>query len=654
MINTALLIQAPVLQDELVSKTGQALSAGVVTLYEDDSRTTYKNWYYQTGSYPLYSYNTLPNPMTLSAAGTIVDVNGNDVLPMYYPYDETDNTTHQAYYITVDDQFGQRQFTRQNFPFSAGGSTPASTVVASLENYIVNGRFWRNIGTLGSSFTLTNSWSIPFYGTTGATVFYATLAPDQHDGFSMPDFNFIRTNAAGADTITFNTFAGTDSLVLTDDITPEYYINHTAGIDSGNTVKCYQFPISLHVQTLANVPFTATIQAQNVSGAADGEITLQIYQYLGSGVAAAPITVQEVFVLNSAWTQYTFSGQFPSTLGTLGATDNALYLQIQMPLNAACDINFCVPSIYLSTTPNLPTNTFSTYDQIDSVVNSPRTGDVRTSINGFYPFGWQPMNNGTIGNASSNASRENVDTWPLFNLIWSIAQPYNVSTTNNIAQMYTIAGSVYTPVTYGSTAIADYNANKALALTKSMGEVFIGTVPLSALLAGTTTVPGYTSAITVTTNVVTTTANVLLNIFNGAPVTFAGTSTLSTTTVYYVGNLAASSAPPTQVTTFSVYATFNNAITKTSPIVVASDSGTVNYAFQATYEGEYAHTQLVAELATHNHGSGGGNFVLQGGSAGNNTAANNAAYAATTANTGSSTPFNVTQPGVFMNIFIKL
>jgi hypothetical protein len=78
-----LLVSAAVLQNILVGKDGLPLAAGVVTLYHDNSRQTLKNWYYQSGTPEHYTWTALPNPMTLSAAGTTVDNNGNDLDPFY-------------------------------------------------------------------------------------------------------------------------------------------------------------------------------------------------------------------------------------------------------------------------------------------------------------------------------------------------------------------------------------------------------------------------------------------------------------------------------------------------------------------------------------------------------------------------------------------
>ena len=49
----------------------------------EEVRTTLKNWYYQTGTAGAYTYEALPNPLTLSAAGTVCDDNGADVIPFF-------------------------------------------------------------------------------------------------------------------------------------------------------------------------------------------------------------------------------------------------------------------------------------------------------------------------------------------------------------------------------------------------------------------------------------------------------------------------------------------------------------------------------------------------------------------------------------------
>ena len=445
-INVDLLIAAPMLQDFLIDKDATPMAGGTITCYQDNSRTTLKNWYYQSGTPGNYTYIRLPNPLTLSAAGTICDINGVDTIPFFYPYSEliTTNTTPmvEPYYITIVNYAQTNQITRANFPFlpPSGSNT---TTTSSFDNYIINNEFWRNIGTLN----LINST-------------LATVCPSQHDGFLYPDIIFIKNITGSGDSVTFNKFLPNNTPVISGDIQPEYYLNHTctANIGSGETQKAYYFPISLHVNTLANVQFTATIQAQNPGGTGTDQnvINLFILQNTGSGTTSPAAFQFGSISLNTSWQKYPFSYTFPSTSGLIlgNGADDALYLIVQMPLNVDCSINFCKPSIYLSQI--VPTNNFQTYDQIDSIINSPRTGDIRTSLNNFAPWGWVPANDGTIGSPSSGATtRANSDTWPLYNLIWNAVS------------------NTYAPVTggRGANAYADFNANKPLQLTLTLSRV---------------------------------------------------------------------------------------------------------------------------------------------------------------------------------------
>lgn len=635
-INPDLLIAAPMLQDFLIDKDGTPMSAGIITCYQDNSRTTLKNWYYQSGTPGNYTYIRLPNPLTLSAAGTICDVNGVDTIPFWYPYSEADETQLQPYYVTIVNHAQTNEITRANFPFNPGDTT--NDGATSEDNYIINNVFWRNIGTAN----LTN-------------VLNTTVCPSQHDGFRYPDVEFIKNNTGGQDTVTFTKFPLSNTQALTDDITPEYYLNHTcSNANTGETQKCYQFPISLHVNTLNAVPYTCTIQAMNNGGTSTGENTINLFilQDTGTGtVSPNPVLVGSI-TLNSAWTKYEFSTIFPSTAGlTLGAgADDALYLQVQMPLNTQCNINFTKPSIYL--TNNVPTNSFATYDEIDAIINSPRTGDIRTSLNTFYYFGWVPMNNGTIGNASSNAtSRANADTWQLFNLIWTAFSIYNNGTTNTLAQMVSSAGS---NVAYGASAIADFNANKAITLSPTMGRVILGAVPVDARPQtwGTSYTASSSGGL-----LLTTTTNV--SFFNGLPIYFqniGGTfpTGIDGTHIYYVANFNGTNA-------FNVATSFDNAMAGT--VIAYTNSGTPTnnvFGIQAgTSEGEYAHTQLVNELAQHQHNPlapmtnfwGDGTTNTTQGGAGVIGRANTTGNVT---NLSAQVGFNITQPGVFMNIFMKL
>lgn len=639
-INPDLLIAAPMLQDSFVDKDGSPMSAGIITCYRDNSRTTLKNWYYQSSNFAdangNYTFSPLPNPLTLSAAGTICDVNGVDTIPFFYPYSEQNQTVAEPYYITIWNHDMTNQITRPNFPYNPGEVNPDAE--GSVNNYVINNGFWRNIGTVNLN-----------------TVTQLVVCPSQHDGFLYPDIQFIKNNTNGLDTLTFTKFGLTSQPILQGDITPEFYINHTcSNAPTGETQKCYQFPISLHVNTLNSVQYTVTIQAQNEGSFSSGDnvINLFILQDTGSGTSSpAPFLIGSITV-NSEWQKYDFSKVLPSTAGLILSSggDDALYLQVQMPLNANCSINFTKPSIYLSHQIP-PTNSFATYDEVDAIINSPRTGDTRISMNDFYWFGWVPMNNGTIGNASSNStSRANTDTWQLFNLLWNKAQPYDSgSNFNPICQLYTSAGAA---TNYGANAITDFNANRRLALTQMLGNVIMGTVPISALLST------YNQSVTASNSggkILLTVSAAPANFYVGQPVTFTTTGSLPgnivANAVYYVVNPSGN--------TFNVATTFANAVSGTTINYSSTGSAnTVIFQTTGTTIGEYSHLLTTAEIPAHSHGpqSGAtafvGNTVAPGQTL--NVAAGNISLIANTGLTGGGLRHNNIPLSSLYNIFMKL
>lgn len=638
-INPQLLVCAPVLQNYLVDKdTGLPLAAGIVSLYQDNSRTTFKNWYYQTGSPGAYTYLPLANPLTLSAVGTITDPNGNDTLPFYYPFSETDNVTPQPYYIVVTDANGEQQFTRQNFPFegSASGST---TATPTLNNLIVNGEFWRNLGNVT---------------TTNTTI--ALLAPSQHDGYTMPDITFNKNATGATEMISFNNFVygnpatstpGFPDQPIKNDIAPEYYLNFQCTGTGTETTKYIQIPIQLHVTSLSGVTnCTATIDAMALSGTP--QISLAIYQFLGSGVTSPTPIILKTFTLTNNWAKYAVSFTMPSAQGLSPGSklgiggDDALFLQINLPVGVSgiCNINIAKPGVYLSST--IPTNDFVTYSQISGIIVTPRTGDIRTSIGPNFESGWMPMSDGTIGSANSVATaRANNDTWPLFNLLWALFNRFNHGSTNDICQMFTSTG---TPIPYGSSAIGDFTANNQLALPQQVSKAVIGTISGTpgAFYAATNDGGGnlLISGISINTNV----------FFKGQPIAFLTTGTvpgnLSTNQLFYVSDIISSSS-------MYVATTYANALNSVRIAFVNSGSGTqsLQYAIVGSLTGEAGHTLLVSELAPHTHNYA--NEPLLTGSA-IQAGTGYALTTGTTTSTGSGVAHNTIQPSIYMNRFIKL
>lgn len=620
-INTDLLIAAPMLQDYLVDKdTGGPLSNGIVTMYKDNQRQTYKNWYYQTGTPGAYTYNELSNPLYLSSVGTIQDPYGNDVIPFYYPYNEDDQTVSETYYVTVyssdeNNQPAVRQFTRENFPFVASNSSPAINNPTN-RNYILNNVYWRNIGSLDCT-DVTNQ----------------SIAPSQHDGYtdSYWDIRFIKDVTGAADTIDFQPMTET----LDDDITPETYLNFQCNsVQVGETIKCIQYPISLHIATLANVQASIVIQAQNVPGNPNNYLDIQLYQFLGTGALSqpAPVTIQRI-TLGNTFQKFIIPVIFPddTDLALGGGGDDAFFLRIQYPVTSVFEINHTKPQIYLSDV--VPDNDFDTYDQIESIINSPRTGDFRNSLN-YNNYGWVSANDGTIGSASSSATtRKNKDTWPLYYFLWN----------NFIDGICPVIGG------RGASAYDDFSTNKPITLTRNLGRVLLGANPQ---FEGPVTFTANAS-----TDILTLASDQI--IVKGTPVIVGNSggslpSPLISGTVYYVSINSLTS------TTIKLSTTIENAYSGVSINLTTNGSGTNTlYNAHGSIEGDSTMPIGIGNMPSHNHP--GSNFPIDhfnAGSGGTQVIEGFSGTAGTEgvniASQGDGIPISVIQPSVFQNVFIKL
>lgn len=91
------------------------------------------------------------------------------------------------------------------------------------------------------------------------------------------------------------------------------------------------------------------------------------------------------------------------------------------------------------------------------------TGDVKPTLKTTADADWVMMNDGTIGDASSGASRANADTKPLFSVLF-----FNVSDAN--APLLTSAGAATTRAAQGTLAAA-YAAHCRMSLPKALGRV---------------------------------------------------------------------------------------------------------------------------------------------------------------------------------------
>ena len=177
--------------------TGAPLAGGVIQFWQDDARSVPKSVYELTGSPPNYTYAALPNPVVLSATGTIEDANGNSCALYYYPYDAEGNI--QLYYVVVLNSLGVIQFTREAWPNVTDESSPITSQNNTIVNLLSNPQFADVL------FNPAIPLVIPFSSMTEATMTVA-IAPDWNLNISYLGSGNVtvqRTTVAGsADAVT--------------------------------------------------------------------------------------------------------------------------------------------------------------------------------------------------------------------------------------------------------------------------------------------------------------------------------------------------------------------------------------------------------------------------------------------------------------------
>lgn len=602
---------------------GRPLGGGYMTTWRSLDKVTPKPIY--TDASGQFAW---PNPVFFNANG--------EAPGMFFFADD------EPYFLIVYNADNVQMFSINNYGPGIAGGGGGGTITTNnfLANYVINNLFLQQGGT--SVVAGINTFSNIQNGT--------VIAPSSHErlvrvatGFSTipyagPDVMFVRSNDSSTDNLKFakaDFDAGTNP--LTGDVTPEYYVQLTCTAGGNETLKSIQWPIDLHVKNLEQQTVSGIVWAKSNSGTPS--LTMNIVQYFGTGSATPPVVTPISIgagTLAGSWNAYSgVLNTIPSVAGkTLGSgADDATYLQICFPTAQTFDISFTKPKLYLGTVTVFPE--LQSYDFVNTNVNSPRTGDIRTSFNAHQPFGWVIANDGGIGSATSGATtRANVDTWALYSLLWN-------SVTNQWAP---VAGG------RGSDAISDFGNNKAMTLTKNLGRVLAGLNPLL--------VDNFTFAADSTTDLLT----------------VSSTTEMPTGTPLVVSNSGGGGALPTPLVANTVYYVINNNSITPNTLYLAlsvdyaqagthidlTDNGTGTQTILPALGaaiGEGVHVLTVGELASHTHpplsGSGFDVKVNSGGIDNFNAGTQNATQA-TTGSRGSDLPHNTMQPTTFMNVFLKL
>lgn len=273
------------------------------------------------------------------------------------------------------------------------------------------------------------------------------------------------------------------------------------------------------------------------------------------------------------------------------------------------------------------------------------TGDIKMTYNPAQPADWIQMNDGSVGNSGSGASYANSNAFNLFALWWGYSTTW----------FPFIDGS-----SRGGSALADWNANKAIMMPATVGRAFanFGTGTLNQVFTASSgtdliTVPSTSSLYTGTLITVSNSGGAL-----PAPLVAA--------TPYYAVNISG--------TTIKLATTRANANLGTVINLTTNGSGTntvtVNYQAYVVGQilGEETHQNIASELAAHTHMMYQNLTVLasngadEGLSAGTSSSSNNNYTSGTqgTASGSGSTPaitdqpHNNIQPTTFAMVFVHI
>ena len=279
--------------------TGLPLSNGYIKFWEDDNRTNPKPVYELSGAPPNYTYTALPNPLMLSASGTPLDNDGNNVVIYYFPY-VAGTTTVQNYFIQVYSSDNVLQFSRQAWPNETQAVNPAAPSFQPI-NQLTNPQFtYINFGpsnsltvtTAGSGNTTTSiapGWDLVLNCSAATSVTLTRTALSAGSGYPKnPPYVLNISPGANINTL---------SLVQTLNQNPNIF----APIDSSDTAGWLSSSVTLQAGSQLSIYYSTPSQtpkqiltANNTSGIASEFVGSTQLDPVGSAAAgtSASIIVQ--------------------------------------------------------------------------------------------------------------------------------------------------------------------------------------------------------------------------------------------------------------------------------------------------------------------------------------------------------------------------
>lgn len=310
--NPYFFIQQPLQQVIHNKDDGSLLAAGVVSYFSDPEFTIPKN-VYEVSNDPdgNYIFTNIGSVLTLSSIGSFVDADGNNLLPMLFPWTGTpeDPGTFEPYYITVYSAGGVLQFTVTGFPYNNFSQAIVNEQGTETSNQITNPQFSEVL------FAPTPPTTSYIYNVSGTGTVTA-IAPNW----------YIKTSGSGTVTVSQITLE-----TQTDSNAPYALAITSASITSlGLFQRITQSPRLLEGKTVA-----AYFEAKSTNGV-NQPLTLYYVSYNGSTGAS-----QEICTGETGTTQSFVNISGAKTINTAVNVDNVLnYVDIllDIPIGAQLQV----------------------------------------------------------------------------------------------------------------------------------------------------------------------------------------------------------------------------------------------------------------------------------------------------------------------------
>jgi len=331
-ITTTQLIISPVIRQYFIDPSTLLPVVGKIYFYQLD-KITPKNVYRQTGDIDN-SFEVAANPIDLDTAGAIPFV-------LYlYPYDETDDTVEELYYIEVrrDDTslvFALDDFP-QNFSESSGGGNASTQLINRFPSYGFD------IPVFFNYYTELNDQTVP-----------------NPEDFSTNENNVI-TPAVGwiwqMENFTFSSFyySFTEIPFGTLDGNPIYLLNLKNAINGANQTYNYFGAVLCLGSELEDQTINLQLFAQDLSIIPVTSLSVGLVVNEGS------ISIVGSIPLDTTLSLRTLQFTMPDISTFLQNDNDYVYLVIQLPFDQTFDLKFSGTYCYLGdaqTIARLPINT---------------------------------------------------------------------------------------------------------------------------------------------------------------------------------------------------------------------------------------------------------------------------------------------------------